>query len=201
MGSIGGVSAFGSQAMNSRLKKSTMPKSLTALEVAEKVRMGPVGKTEQQIHLEKAKEMAEAGKPEESLHAKVSKEAAENPEKANLHLALIKKKNAQPYDPMDALAKAKSDPAGPKAKSPIDGPSADDLALEGSKRNAEVSKSNSKASMENSKQFGAAFDPGSAANMSKSFFTSMKNASGYDPNGHALRSGSLPVGGVLNVMA
>lgn len=201
MGSIGGISAFGSQAMQSRLKKATAPKSLTALEVAEKVRMGPVGKTEQQIHLEKAKEMAESGQPKESLHAKVSKEAAENPEKANLHLALIKKKNAQPYDPMEALAKG-ADNAGPaKQKTSVDGLNSDDLALEGAKRNAEVSKSNSKAPLENSKRFGAAFDSGSTANMAKNFFSSMKNASGYDPNGHALRSGSLPVGGVLNVMA
>jgi hypothetical protein len=194
MGSIGGVSAFGSQAFNSRLKKSTMPKSMTALEVAEKVRMGPVGKTEQKIHLEKANEMAKSGQPEESLHARLSKEAVENPEKGNLHLALIKKKNAQPYDPMEALAKGKQDAGPAQQATSLDGPNADDLALEGSKRNAEVRKSNSKASLENFERFGG-------ANTSKSLFTSMKNASGYDPNGHALSSGSLPVGGVLNVMA
>lgn len=201
MGSIGGTSAFGSQAFNNRLKKSTTPKSMTALEAAEKVRMGPVGKTEQQIHLQKAKEMSESGQPKESLHAKVSKEAAENPEKANLHLALIQKKNAQPYDPMEALVKGKQDAGPAQQKTSLDGPNSDDLALAGSKQNAEVSKSNSKASLENSKRFGSAFDSGSSANMSKSFFSSMKNASGYDPNGQALRSGSSPVGGVLNVMA
>ena len=58
MGSIGAISAFGSQAMQQRLHQSKSPKALTALEFAEKIRMGPVGKTEQQLHLEKAKEMA-----------------------------------------------------------------------------------------------------------------------------------------------
>lgn len=200
MGSIGGISAFGSQAVN-RFQKSNMPKSLTALEAAEQVRLGPIGKTEQQIHLEKAKEMAEAGSAKESLHEKVTRQAAENPEKTNLHLALIEKKNSQPFDPMEALAKGGDDPLSVKQKSSTDGIGSDELALAGSKRNAKVAQANSKASLENSQRFGSAFDPGSSSNMSKSFFSGAKDVSGYDPNGNAVKSGGKPVGGVLNVMA
>ena len=200
MGSIGGISAFGSQAFN-RLQKSNLPKSVTALEAAEKVRLGPIGKTEQQIHLEKAKEMNEAGSAKESLHEKVTRQAAEDPEKTNLHLALIKKKNSQPFDPMEALAKGGDDSSPVKQKSSTDGVGTDELALAGSKRNAQVAQANAKASLKNSQQFGSAFNPGSTSNMSKSFFSGGKDVSGYDPNGKAVKSGGMPVGGVLNVMA
>ena len=61
MGSIGAISAFGSQAVQQRLQQSNVAKPLTALEHAKKIRMGPVGKTEQALHLEKALEMAKNG--------------------------------------------------------------------------------------------------------------------------------------------
>ena len=72
MGSIAAISAFGSQVMQHRLQQSSQAKQLTAVEYAKKVRLGPVGKTEQELHFEKAKEMAENGQIEESLHAKVT---------------------------------------------------------------------------------------------------------------------------------
>ena len=58
MGSIGAISAFGSQAVQQRLQQSNVAKPLTALEHAKRIRLGPVGKTEQALHLEKALEMA-----------------------------------------------------------------------------------------------------------------------------------------------
>lgn len=201
MGSIGAISAFGSQAMQQRLHQSKSPKALTALEFAEKIRMGPVGKTEQQLHLEKAKEMAEGGQVKESLHEKVTRETAENPEKANLHLALIKKKSEQAYDPMDVLANPLESSGPAKQKSSTDAVGTEELAQGVSDRNAKVAQANAKAAIEIAKRFGAMFDSENADNTSKSYFNGGKDVSGYDPNGHALKQASSPVGGVLNLMA
>lgn len=201
MGSIAAISAFGSQAMQHRLQQSSQAKQLTAVEYAKKVRLGPVGKTEQELHFEKAKEMAENGQIKESLHAKVTREAAENPEKANLHLALIKKKAEQTYDPMDVLSNPLENAGPAKQKTAVDGVDADDLGQNAADRSKKVAEANARAAIENAKRFGAVFDSNSAENMSKSFFSGGKDVSGYDPNGHALKQASSPVGGVLNVMA
>ena len=201
MGSIGAISAFGSQAIQQRMQQSRNPKALTALEFAEKIRMGPVGKTEQQLHLEKAKEMAESGQVKETLHEKVTREAAEDPEKANLHLALIKKKNEQPYDPMDVLANPLASNGPAKQKTATDAVGAEELAQGVADRHAKVARQNAKEAIEVAKRFGAVFDSGSAENMSKNFFSGGKDVSGYDPNGHALKVASSPIGGVLNLMA
>ena len=201
MGSIGAISAFGSQAMQQRLNQSQSPKAQTALEFAEKIRMGPVGKSEQALHLEKAKEMAESGQVKETLHEKVTREAAQEPDKANLHLALIKKKAEQPYDPMDVLANPLANSGPAKQKSSTDAVGTEELAQGVSDRNAKVAQANAKAAIEVAKRFGAVFDSGNADNMAKSFFSGGKDVSGYDPNGHALKQASSPVGGVLNLMA
>ena len=201
MGSIGAISAFGSQAVQQRLQQSKIAKPLTALEHAKKIRLGPVGKTEQELHLEKALEMAKNGNVQESLHAKVTREALEDPEKGNLHLALIKKKAEQPYDPMDVLANPLAQAGPAKQKTNLDGMNADELGKGVADRNVKVAEANARAAIENAKRFGAMFDSGSAENMSKNFFSGGKDVSGYDPNGHALKQASSPVGGVLNVMA
>ena len=201
MGSIGAISAFGNQAMQHRLSQSKSPKPLTALELAEKVRTGPVGKTEQQLHLEKAKEMAEGGQVKESLHEKVTRESAESPEKANLHLALIRKQAEQTYDPMDVLANPLANSGPAKQKSSTDSMGTEELAQGVANRNAKVAQANAKAAVDVAKRFGAVFDSGSDANMSQSFFSGGKDVSGYGPNGHALKQASSPIGSVLNLMA
>lgn len=188
MSSIGSISAFGSQAVTNRFQKSTSPKVPTVLEAAEKLRTGPVGKSEQTLHLEKSKEMARAGKKEESLHEKVTRESAQEPDKHNLHLALMEKRNSEPVQSLGQ-------------KNTAEGITSAELAQGVADRNAKVAASNSKASQENAQKFGSAFDTQTPENMAKKMFNSGNAASGYEANGQARYSSALPVGGVLNTIA
>ena len=86
MSSIGAIGSYGSSYAD-----RSMP---LAAKIRKKIQDNG-GKTEQQLHFEKAKEMAELNNPKESLHVKLTREALEKQD-ASLHLKLTKEKNEKP---------------------------------------------------------------------------------------------------------
>ena len=166
------------------------------------------GKSEAEIHLEKAKEQAKADNPEESLHMRITREANENQDKS-LHLKLTKELNEKPAhlnannihmqitkeqaDPnkqkVDGLSVKQSDPAAQGTA--VDGLSAQDMG----NAVAERTLANSLRSTANR------FDPTSFENQGMEGLRRQRDVESYDPNGQAVRASSQQAGALLDVIA
>ena len=216
MSSIGAIGSYGG---------SSMDRSMPLAAKLRKKLQDNGGKTEQQLHFEKAKEMAELNNQEESLHVKLTREALEKADES-LHLKLTRERNEKPAHldasnvharlTEEAVTKSKQEAASEKAAEAVasqSSPAKQAMAAVQGDPAQQATAVDAPSTYElgeeaavkthNSRQRAAAgrFDPTSFANQGAEALRRQREVEAYDPAGHAVRASGLQPGALLNVFA